>query len=317
MYSTKEDLGTLMVFSGNAHKQLAESICKELGKPLNEARVRTFADGEIDVQINESVRGCDCYIVQPTCTPVNQNLMEVLLMIDALKRASAGRITAVLPYYGYSRADRKYGPRVPIAAKLVANLISTAGADRVMAIDLHAGQLQGFFDVPVDHLQARPLFVNYFKSMNLENLVIISPDAGGSERARGFATRLNAGLVIVDKRRPKANEAVVFDVIGDVNNSSAVIFDDIVDTAGTLVAVSNAIKERGAKRIFAAGTHGILSADAIDKINKSPIEQLVITDTIPPKEGLGKKIIRLSMANLLAEAIRRNYCGLSISELFN
>ncbi|WP_428898481.1 ribose-phosphate pyrophosphokinase [Parelusimicrobium proximum] len=309
--------GNMKVFSCNSNKQLAEDICKHLGIELGKLRVERFADGEIDAQILESVRGHDCYIVQSTCTPVNDNLMELLIVIDAFKRASAGKITAVVPYFGYARADRKASARVPITAKLVSNLITEAGADRLMNIDLHAGQIQGFFDIPLDHLRARGVFVDYFKKMQpQEDIVVISPDVGGVERARKFAAKMDAGLVIIDKRRPKANEAVVYNIIGDVEGKTAIIFDDIVDTAGTLTVVANKIKEQGAKKVYAVCTHGILSRNAIDKINQSPIEKLVITDTLPASRNLGPKVEVLTVAHILAEAIKRNHDGMSISEMF-
>jgi ribose-phosphate pyrophosphokinase len=310
-------VGTLKVFSGNANIPLATDICKELTVQLGKVRVGRFADGEVDCQILENVRGCDCYVIQPTCTPTNENMMELLVMIDALRRASADRITAVMPYFGYARADRKAAPRVPITAKLVANLITTSGANRVMAIDLHAGQLQGFFDIPLDHLQGRPVFVDYIKKQHFENLVVISPDVGGTERARNFAGRLESNLVIVDKRRPRPNEAVIYNVIGEVKDKTAIIFDDLVDTGGTLAAVANAIKERGAKRVLAACTHGLLSRNAVSVIENSQIEKLLITDTIPSTRALGSKVVCLSVASILAEAMRRNHNGLSISEMFS
>ena len=244
---TKSVNGDLRIFTGNANPALARKICEHLNMDLGKLRVEKFADGEIDVQILESVRAHDCYIIQPTCPPVNENLMELLIMIDAFKRASAGKITAVIPYFGYARADRKASPRVPITAKLASNLITTAGADRIMTVDLHAGQIQGFFDIPVDHLRARKVFLDYFDHLNHSDIVVVSPDVGGVERARKFAARLDAGLVIIDKRRPKANEAVVYNVIGDVKDKIAIIFDDIVDTAGTLTTVAQKIKERGAR----------------------------------------------------------------------
>ncbi len=314
--STINHVGTLKLFSGNANKKLAADICALLNVQQGQIRMSRFADGEIDCQILENVRGCDCYVIQPTCPPINENLMELLVMLDALRRASAGRITAVIPYFGYARADRKAAPRVPITAKLVANLITTAGAGRVMAIDLHAGQLQGFFDITLDHLQGRPVFVDYVRDQNFSDIVVISPDVGGSERARNFAGKLECNLVIVDKRRPRANEAVVYNVIGEVAGKTAIIFDDLVDTAGTLAAVANAIKERGAKRVLAACTHGLLSRDAVSKIENSQIEKLLITDTIPESRNLGTKVVSLSVAPILAEAIRRNHNGLSISEMF-
>jgi len=309
--------GDLKVFSGNSNKPLAVEICRHLNIEMGRAHVERFADGEIDVQILESVRGHDCYIVQSTCTPVNENLMELLIMIDAFKRASAERITAVLPYFGYARADRKASPRVPITAKLVSNLITEAGADRLMTVDLHAGQIQGFFDIPVDHLQARPVFLDYFQDLRKrDDVVVVSPDVGGVERARRFAARLDAGLVIIDKRRPKPNEAVVYNIIGDVEGKTCIIFDDIADTAGTLAVVSNKLKESGAKLIYAVCTHGILSRNGVDKINNSPIEKLIITDTLPANRNLGPKVVILPISYTLAEAIQRNHDGMSISDMF-
>ena len=313
---TKSVTGDLRIFSGNANVALAEKICQHLGIEMGKLRVERFADGEIDVQILESVRAHDCYIVQPTCPPTNENLMELLITIDAFKRASAGKITAVLPYFGYARADRKASPRVPITAKLVSNLIAKAGADRVMTLDLHAGQIQGFFDIPVDHLRARKVFLDYFSGFDRSNLVVISPDVGGVERARKFAARMDAGLVIIDKRRPKPNEAVVYNVIGDVEGKTAIIFDDIVDTAGTLTTVAQKIKERGAKEVYAVCTHGLLSRNAMERINNSSIKKLVITDSLPVRD-LGPKVDTLSVSYLLADAIQRNHNGQSISDMFN
>ena len=307
----------LKIFTCNANRALAEKIAKHLGKELGSMRVERFADGEIDVQVTESVRGADCYIIQPTCTPVNENLMELLISIDALKRASAARITAVVPYYGYARADRKSSPRVPITAKLVANLITHAGADRVMAMDLHVGQIQGFFDIPVDHLRARGVFLDYFLKNKPKDLVIVSPDVGGVERARRFAARMDAGLVIIDKRRPKKNEAVVYNLIGDVKDKTAIIVDDIVDTAGTLTVVANKVKESGAKKVYAVATHGVLSRDGVDKVENSALEKLFITDTLPENRKQSPKIQVLSIAHILADAISRNHDGRSISEMFN
>lgn len=307
----------LKVFTCNANRPLAEKIAQHLKIKLGDIKVEHFADGEVDVQVLESVRGADCYIIQPTCTPVNENLMELLIAIDAMRRASAGRITAVVPYYGYARADRKSNPRVPITAKLVSNLITEAGADRVMAMDLHAGQIQGFFDIPVDHLRARSVFLEYFLKNKPENLVIVSPDVGGVERARKFAARMDAGLVIIDKRRPKANEAVVYNVIGDVKDKTVIIVDDIVDTAGTLTVVASKIKEAGAKKIYAVCTHGVLSRDGVDKVDNSPIEKLFITDTLPTdKRKASDKIQVLTISHILADAILRNHAGRSISEMF-
>lgn len=313
---TKSVTGDLRIFSGNANMPLAEKICKHLGIELGKLRVERFADGEIDVQILESVRAHDCYIVQPTCPPTNENLMELLITIDAFKRASAGKITAVMPYFGYARADRKASPRVPITAKLVSNLIAKAGADRVMTLDLHAGQIQGFFDIPVDHLRARKVFLDYFSGFDHSNVVVISPDVGGVERARKFAARMDAGLVIIDKRRPKPNEAVVYNVIGDVEGKTAIIFDDIVDTAGTLTTVAQKIMERGAKEVYAVCTHGLLSRNAMERINNSAIKKLIITDSLPVRD-LGPKVDTLSVSYLLADAIQRNHNGQSISDMFN
>ncbi len=312
------EASTLKVFSGNANKPLAEEIARILGVKLGGVDTSTFADGEINLQLLENVRGCDCYVVQPTCNPVNQNLMELLVMIDALRRASADRITAVVPYYGYGRADRKASPRVPITAKLVANLLTSAGANRVMCIDLHAGQIQGFFDIPLDHLQAGPVMVDYFeKEARLPNLVVVSPDVGGVERARHFARKLDCGLVIIDKRRPRPNVSAVFNVIGNVEGTTAVIFDDIVDTAGTLCAVAQAVKDKGASHVMAACTHGVLSRDAVAKIESSSIERIIITNTIPQKADVSPKVKVLSVAGILAEAIKRNHCRMSISEMFS
>ncbi len=313
---TKSVNGDLRIFSGNANLPLAQKIAEHLNMELGKLHVERFADGEIDVQILESVRAHDCYIIQPTCPPVNENLMELLIMIDAFKRASAGKITAVIPYFGYARADRKSSPRVPITAKLASNLITEAGADRIMAIDLHAGQIQGFFDIPVDHLRARKVFLDYFQNFKREDLVVISPDVGGVERARKFAAKMDAGLVIIDKRRPKPNEAVVYNVIGDVKDKVCIIFDDIVDTAGTLTTVANKIKEQGAREVYAACAHGLLSRNALDRINESAIKKLVITDSLPVRD-LGPKVETLSVAHILADAIQRNHDGQSISGMFN
>ena len=313
---TKSVNGDLRIFSGNANLPLAQKIAEHLNMELGKLHVERFADGEVDVQILESVRAHDCYIIQPTCPPVNENLMELLIMIDAFKRASAGKITAVIPYFGYARADRKSSPRVPITAKLACNLITQAGADRVMAIDLHAGQIQGFFDIPVDHLRARKVFLDYFQDFKREDLVVISPDVGGVERARKFAAKMDAGLVIIDKRRPKPNEAVVYNVIGDVKDKVCIIFDDIVDTAGTLTTVANKIKEQGAREIYAVCAHGLLSRNALEKINNSDIKKLIITDSLPVRD-LGPKVETLSVAHILADAIQRNHDGQSISGMFN
>jgi ribose-phosphate pyrophosphokinase len=308
--------GNFKIFSGNANPVLAKKICDIMGVPLCEAKVSRFADGETDAHILESVRGEDCYVVQPTCPPVNDNLMELLIMTDALRRASAGRITAVMPYYGYARADRKPAPRVAITAKLVANLLTEAGVNRVITLDLHAAQIQGFFDIPLDHLYSRPAILEYIKNRNFENTVVVSPDVGSVERARSFAKRLDMGLVIIDKRRPRPNEAMVYNIIGDVKGKTCFIFDDLVDTAGTLCMVAQSIKDQGAAKIIAAATHGVLSRDAIERIDKSPIEEIIFSDTIPVNASKSAKIKIVSVAPLLAEAIKRNHMGESISELF-
>ncbi|MBO7238178.1 MAG: ribose-phosphate pyrophosphokinase [Elusimicrobiaceae bacterium] len=308
--------GDLSIFSGNSNLALAQKIAGHLGMELGKIRVERFADGEIDVQILESVRAHDCYIIQPTCPPVNENLMELLVMVDAFKRASAGCITVVVPYFGYARADRKATARVPITAKLVSNLITEAGADRIMTLDLHAAQIQGFFDIPVDHMRARSVFLDYFKDFKREDLVVISPDVGGVERARKFAARLDVGLVIIDKRRPKPNEAVVYNVIGDVKDKVAIIFDDIVDTAGTLITVAEKIKEHGAREVYAACSHGLLSRNAVDRINKSCIKKLIITDSLPIRD-LGPKVETQSVSYMLADAIKRNHDGRSIGDMFS
>jgi len=307
----------LRVFSGRANLPLARRICDYLGIELGKARVTTFADGECNVKIEENVRGRDVFVIQPTSPPVNDNLMELLVMLDAFKRASAKRITAVLPYFGYARQDRKVEPRVPISAKLVANLLTVAGADRILTVELHAGQIQGFFDIPVDNLYATPVVLDYYRKKNLKDLVVVAPDAGGVERCRALAKRMDAELALVDKRRPRENEAVIMNIIGDVKEKNTLIFDDIVDTAGTLTKVAYALKEHGAKKIFAVCTHGVLSGDAIKRIEASPIEELVITDTILlPEEKKNKKIKIISIASLLGEAIRRIHEESSISSLF-
>ncbi|MHB2026430.1 MAG: ribose-phosphate diphosphokinase [Elusimicrobiota bacterium] len=304
------------IFSGNANRPLAADICRYLGAPQGQIRVTRFADGEINVQIDENVRGTDCYVIQPTCRPVNENLMELLIMIDALRRASAGRITAVIPYFGYARADRKTAPRVPISSKLVANLITTAGAHRVITMDLHAAQIQGFFDIPVDHLYSAPIILDYIKKKGLKDLVVVSPDVGGVERARAFAKRLGTQLVIIDKRRPRPNEASVYNIIGDVDGKTALILDDMVDTAGTLTKVAAKIREAGAKKIYAACAHGVLSGPALELIQKSRIEEMILTDSLPIRRLSGGKFTVLSIASLMGEAISRNHEGKSISALF-
>ncbi|MCJ7664244.1 MAG: ribose-phosphate pyrophosphokinase [Desulfobacterales bacterium] len=308
----------IKIFSGNSNPDLAEKICSYVGVPLGSAQVKTFSDGEIAVDLNESVRGLDAFVVQSTCPPVNNNLMELLIMIDALRRASAERINAIIPYYGYARQDRKVAPRQPISAKLIANLITVAGASRVLTIDLHAGQIQGFFDIPVDNLYASPIVLQYLRSKFKDDLVLIAPDAGGVERTRAFAKRLDASLAIIDKRRERANVAEVMNIIGTVKGKISVILDDMVDTAGTLTQAAKALKEHGATAIFACCTHPVLSGSAIQKINDSPLEELIVTDTIPINhEGSGcKKIKVLSVAALFGEAIKRIHNNESVSSLF-
>lgn len=310
----------LSIFSGNANRDLAESICRCMEVTPGASVVSTFSDGETFVEIRENVRGVNCFVVQPTCAPVNQNLMELLVMIDALKRASAGSIVAIMPYYGYGRQDRKVKPRTPISSKLVADLITAAGADRVVSIDLHAGQIQGFFNIPVDHLYAMPVFIEYLRDRQLlgENTVVISPDAGGVERARGFAKRMESSMAIIDKRRPAPNISEVMNIIGDVRGKNAVIIDDIIDTAGTVTLAAKAVLDAGAKSVIACATHGVLSGPAIQRINESVLSEVITTDTIP-QQGTSKqcaKIKVLSVARLLGESIKRIHHGDSISSLF-
>jgi len=307
----------LKLFSGNANRPLSEEIAAMLGIPLGQAEVARFSDGEVFVQIDENVRGADVFLVQPTCPPVNDNLMELLVMLDAFKRASAQRITAVLPYYGYGRQDRKVRPRVPISAKLVADLITVAGAHRVLAIDLHAGQIQGFFDIPVDHLFAAPVIIEHVQQLGLQDLVVVAPDAGGVERARAIAKRLDAGLAIVDKRREGPNVSVFMHLIGEVRGRDCLIIDDMIDTAGTLVQAADALKREGGRRILACAVHPVLSGPALPRIEGAPLEVLVVTNTIPlGKEKENPKITVLSVAPLLAEAIRRIHDEESVSTLF-
>ena len=312
----------LLIFSGNANKELAKEICAYLKRDLGDASVDTFSDGEIRVKINENVRGHDVFIVQPTCDPANQNLMEILIMIDALKRASADRITAVLPYFGYARQDRKDQPRVPITAKLVANLLTVAGADRVLTIDLHAGQIQGFFDIPLDHLYAFKIFADYIiKKLKLKDnkhLVLVSPDVGGIKTARAYAKFLGAHLAVVDKRRLDDKRAEAMHIMGDVKDKYALIVDDMVATAGSLVEAVEAIKKAGAKDVYATITHPVLCGPAIERLKKSYIKELVVTNTIPiPKEKMLKNIKVLSVAPLLGEARKRIHEAESISVLFS
>ncbi|UCD35004.1 MAG: ribose-phosphate pyrophosphokinase [Nitrospiraceae bacterium] len=306
------------LFTGNSNRALAQEIADVLKIPVGNATVSTFSDGEIMVKINENVRGHDVFVVQSTCMPVNNNLMELLLMIDALRRASAGRITAVMPYYGYARQDRKAAPRVPISARLVADLLEAVGIDRVLTIDLHAGQIQGFYDIPVDHLYSSPVLVEYVKKVYLNDLVIVSPDAGGVERARAFAKKLRATLAIIDKRREKANVSEVMNVIGEVEGKNALLFDDMIDTAGTITQAAAALKDNGAKRVIAACAHAVLSGPALDRINGSVLEEVIVTNTIPMNEKREKcsKLTVLSVAPLLGEAIKSIHEETSVSSLF-
>jgi ribose-phosphate pyrophosphokinase len=307
----------LILFTGNANPQLAQEIADYLGMRLGQAEVSQFSDGEVFVQIEENVRGADVFVIQPTCPPVNQSLMELLVMLDALKRASAQRITAVLPYYGYGRQDRKVQPRVPISAKLVADLVTVAGAHRLLTMDLHAGQIQGFFNIPVDHLFAAPVFLRYFQDRQWKDAVVVSPDAGGVERARAFAKRLGTSLAFIDKRRTGVNEAKVMHIVGDVAGKDAILVDDMVDTAGTLTQAGAALKEQGARRIYASCTHPVLSGPAVERIDTSGIEEVVVTNTIPLDERRSsKKITVLSVAALLGEAIDRIHKEASVSSLF-
>ncbi len=308
----------IKIFTGNANPALAQAICAHLSVPLAKAKVKTFSDGEIMVEIKENVRGRDVFVVQSTCQPANENLIELLVMIDALKRASAARITAVIPYFGYARQDRKVAPRTPITSKLVADLITTAGAQRVLCVDLHAGQIQGFFNIPVDHLYAAPVVLEDLKSRFSGELVVVSPDAGGTERARAFAKRLNAGLAIIDKRRSSANVSEVMHIIGDVNKQTCIIVDDMIDTAGTLCQAAAALKAHGAGDVYATATHAVLSGPALERINESSLKEVLVCDTIPTEEKV-KNCSRLrvvSVANLLAESIRRIHGDESVSSLF-
>jgi ribose-phosphate pyrophosphokinase len=307
----------LRIFTGNAHPALGESICKSLGVPLGRAHLARFSDGEVWFQIKDNVRGADVFVVQPTAPPVNENLMELLVMLDAFKRSSASRLTAVIPYYGYARQDRKDKPRVPISAKLVADLLSAAGTDRVLTMDLHAAQIQAFFDVPVDHLFAAPVIMDHVSKLKLPDLTVVSPDAGGVERARAYAKRLDAALAIVDKRRDQPNVAEVHNVIGDVEGRTALIVDDIVDTAGTLTKVAVAIKEAGAREVLASCSHAVLSGNAIERIAMSSLSKLLITDSIPlaPEKRIDK-IVQLSIADLMAKAIKNIHEESSVTSLF-
>ncbi len=309
-----------VILSGNANRPLAQRICDKLGKPLGHAESRRFSDGEIFVEIGENVRGRDVFVIQSTCRPANDTLMELLVIIDALKRASAKEITALVPYYGYARQDRKVAPRTPISAKLVADLFVAAGATRMVAMDLHAGQIQGFFNIPFDNLFASPVIIDYIRKemSGKEDLVIVSPDAGGVERARAFAKRLNANVAVVDKRRTGPNVAQAMNVIGEIEGKTAIILDDMIDTAGTLTEAAQAVLNKGAVQVFAAATHGVLSGPAVQRIAQSKIERVIVTDTIPLSAEAAEcsKIIQLSVADLLAEAIFRIHNYDSVSSLF-
>ena len=308
----------LKVFAGNSNPALVKEICDYVGVEQGNALVTTFSDSEIRVQINENVRGKDVFLFQSSCEPVNKHVMELLLLLDALKRSSAYRITAVIPYFGYGRQDRKDQPRVPISAKLVADLIATAGADRVLTMDLHAGQIQGFFNVPVDHLYAAPVLLEYVEKRGGQDLVVVSPDAGGVERARAFAKRLQANLAIIDKRREGPNESQVMHIIGDVSGRDALLLDDMIDTAGTIAQGAQACADHGARRVWTACTHAVLSGPALDRLNASKLEEVVVTNTIPlnGKERVCPKLRVLSVAPLLGEAIKRIHEEESVSSLF-
>nr|WP_315113815.1 ribose-phosphate pyrophosphokinase [uncultured Campylobacter sp.] len=303
------------IFSGTANPEFAKKISKYLSLPLSECAIKTFSDGEISVQIGESVRGKDVFVIQPTCAPTNSNLMELLILTDALKRSSASSITAVVPYFGYARQDRKAAPRVPISAKLVANMMQTAGIDRVVTMDLHAGQIQGFFDVPVDNLYGSLIFLDYLKEKNLKNPIIASPDVGGVARARSFAKKLSLDLVIVDKRREEANKSEVMNIIGDVAGKDVILIDDMIDTAGTIVKAAGAFKEQGAKSVSAFCTHAVLSGPAYERIESGALDGLVVTDTIPLKQE-SDRIKVISVAPLFGEVIRRVYHDESVNSLF-
>lgn len=309
----------IKVFSGNANRPLAEEICHNLGIEIGKANVGRFTDGEFNFQILENVRGEDCFLLQPTCPPVDSNIMELLIMLDAFRRSSAKRVTAVMPYYGYARKDRKDRPRVPISSKLIANLISEAGADRVLLFDLHAGQIQGFFDIPADHLFAAPVLVGYFQSLQLSRLTVVAPDAGGVERARAYAKRLDAELAIIDKRRDyeRLGEVEVLHVVGDVEGRTALIVDDMIDTAGTLVKAAEALKANGAEDVYATATHAVFSGPAVERIEASPLKEVVVTNTIPVERACrSAKVKCLSVASLLAEAILSIHDETSVSKLF-
>lgn len=308
----------LKVFAGNSNPALVQSICEHIGVPLGKAKVGRFSDGEIQIHINESVRGADVFVIQSTCAPVNQHVMELLVMVDALKRASAKSINVVIPYYGYARQDRKESARDPITAKLVANLIETAGANRLISMDLHASQIQGFFDIPVDHLLGVPILGDYFYTKDLDDVVVVSPDHGGVTRARKLAQRLQAPIAIIDKRRPEANVAEIMNIVGDVKDRRCILIDDIIDTAGTIALAADALKDSGAKEVYACCTHPVLSGPAIERINKSQIKELIVTNTIPFREDKSVEQQHvLSVAPLFGEAIIRIHEELSVSKLFS
>ncbi|MBF0105966.1 MAG: ribose-phosphate pyrophosphokinase [Deltaproteobacteria bacterium] len=308
----------IKLFAGNATLELAEAISNDLDIPLGKTMIKRFSDGEIWVEINENVRQRDAYVIQSTCYPANENIMEMLVIMDALKRASVDTLTAVIPYYGYARQDRKSQPRVPITAKLVADIITAAGADRVVSVDLHAGQIQGFFNIPFDHLYALPVFLDYLKNFPMDNYVIVSPDMGGAEKARAYAKRFKCGIALIDKRRPKPNVSEIMNVVGDVDGKDCMLVDDIIDTAGTLCSAATALLEVGAKSVFACCTHPVLSGPAIERITASQLDQVVVSDTVPLSEAAKKcsKIKVVSVANILSKGISRIAKGESVSSLF-
>jgi len=310
--------GELKVFSGSAHPDLTREIASFLGVPVGQARLRRFPDSEVSFQIDENIRGTDVFVVQPTCSPADQHIMELLIMIDAFRRSSAARITAVVPYFGYARQDRKDKPRVPISAKLVANILSAAGTNRVLTMDLHKAQIQGFFDIPVDHLFAAPVIIDHLSKLDHPKLTLVSPDAGGAERARAYAKRLGGELAVIDKRRTDDGTAEVMNVIGDVEGRTCILQDDIIDTAGTITKGATALKENGAARVFACAVHGVLSSNAIEKIERSPIDKLIVTNTIPlsPAAAASHKVVVLSVARLLGQAIKSIHEETSVSSLF-
>jgi ribose-phosphate pyrophosphokinase len=315
---TATGFGELKVFSGSAHPELSREIAAFLGVQVGQARLRRFPDSEVSFQIDENIRGTDVFVVQPTCAPVDQHIMEMLVMVDAFRRSSAARITAVIPYYGYARQDRKDKPRVPISAKLVANIISAAGTNRVLTMDLHKAQIQGFFDIPVDHLFAAPVIIDYLARLDLPNLTLVAPDAGGAERARAYAKRLDAELAVIDKRRSDDGTTEVMNVIGDVAGRTCIIQDDIIDTGGTITKAASALKSNGAQQVLACAVHGVLSGPAIERLDKSPIDRLIVTNTIPVTgdRARSNKIVVLSVARLLGQAIKSIHEETSVSSLF-